>query len=362
MRDDNIRIKRHFSIVGHGPDTVEIRHGVWNPVSYLLNDESKTGNLFSLLQRLDGTATPAALAREVGLPREQVEDVIDHLDNLGILESGPSNALDYYLNDIMSATLATFGVEEPLLRAPRSIILIGDTSITDQVGKLLREIDPEMEIAPADERATRIISDNDISWLFEGLDFHEKMQAFDSWKNSFVLLACTVINPLQCKVLNRIALEHGFPWMHAAIDGPFLLIGPTFVPRRSACYECFEQRIIMNLRNAASYVGYKEALVKHRIKHGVMPIEPMLRAILASHTAMEIVNFTKTSFSFVVGKALSIFLPTMEFTYNEVLRIPGCPSCSPLSERDDSELYFDMTTLMNGNKRAEETAPLLARG
>jgi len=341
MQDENLRIKRHFSIVAHGPDTVEIRHGVWNPVSFLLNDEAKTGNLFKLLHRMDGTATPAALARELGVPRDQVEGVIDHLDQLGILESGPSNALDYYLNSVVPAT---FGVEEP---APRAIVLMGEASLADQVSRLLREIDPEAEIAPADERATRIVFDDDISWLFDGMHFQERMQIFESWKDSFVLMACSVINPLHYKVLNRAAIAHGFPWMHAAIDGPFLLIGPTFVPRRSACYECFEQRVTMNLRNAASYVAYKEALVQHRIKRGEMPMEPMMRAMLASHAAMEIVNFTKTNYSFVVGKALSIFLPTMEFAYNEVLRVPGCPACSPLSERDDTELYFDITTLIN---------------
>jgi bacteriocin biosynthesis cyclodehydratase domain-containing protein len=345
MQDDNLRIKRHFSIVAHGPDTVEIRHGVWNPVSFLLNDESNTGNLFSLLQRLDGTTTPAALARELGVPREQVEGLIDHLDELGILESGPSNALDYYLNSVVPAT---FGGQEPVPRATRPIVLMGDASLAEQVGKLLQEIEPEAEITPAGERATRVVFDDDISWLFDGMDFHERMQIFESWKDSFVLIVCSVINPLHCKVLNRAALEHGFPWMHAAIDGPFLLIGPTFVPRRSACYECFEQRVTMNLRNAASYVAYKEALVNHRIKRGKMPMEPMLRTMLASHAAMEIVNFTKTNYSFVVGKVLSIFLPTMEFTYNEVLRVPSCPACSPLSERDDTELYFDMTTLING--------------
>jgi len=179
------------------------------------------------------------------------------------------------------------------------------------------------------------------------MEFQDKIQVFESLRDSFVLMACSVINPLRYKVLNRAALEHGFPWMHAAIDGPFLLIGPTFVPKRSACYECFEQRVIMNLRNAASYVAYKGALVRHQVKGERMPMQPLLGAMLASHAAMEIANFTHTNYSFVVGKVLSIFVPTMEFTYNEVLRVPSCPACSPLGERDDTELYFDVTTLIN---------------
>jgi len=341
--EKNLRIKRHFAVVAHGPDTVEIRHGIWNPVSFIVNDESKTGNLFRVLQRLDGTTAPAALARELGVAREHVEGLIDHLDQLGVLESGPSNALDYYLDNVPGGARA-----DQMLGPPpaRPIVLLGDASLASQIGLLLGNIDPDIQIAPADEGAARVVFDDDVSWIFDGIAFHERVQALEAWKNSFVVMASSVINPLHDMVLNRAALEHGFPWLHAAIDGPFLLIGPMFVPRRSACYECFEQRVTMNLRDGASYIAYKEALVRNSVTRGRMPIEPMLHALLAAHAAIEIVNFSKTSYSFVVGKVLSIFLPTMEFTYNEVLRLPGCPACGPLSERDDTELYFDVTTLI----------------
>lgn len=338
--DRNVRIKRQFSLVAHGPDTVELRHGVWNPVSFLLNDESKTGNLFRLLQRLDGNQTPAALARELGLPREQVEAVIDHVDQLGVLESGAENLLDYYLDSVVP----TLAAAKP--PTPRRIILMGEASIIEAVERQIKEVHPGADIVPADAGARRVVFTDDISWMFDGAEFHDRMQAFASWKDSFVLLASSVINPLHHKVLNRASLEYGFPWIHAAIDGPFLLIGPCFVPRRSSCYECFERRVTMNLRDGASYVAYKEALATRQIKHGQMPIDPMLRAMLVSHTAMEVVNFVATGASFVLGKCLSIFLPTMEFAYNEVLRVPGCPACSPLAERDDTELYFNMATLI----------------
>lgn len=341
----NLRIRRHYALVAHGPDTVEIRHGVWNPVSFVLNDESESGNLYRVLQRLDGTATPAGLARELGVPREEVEGLIDHLDGLGVLESGPSSALDYYLDNVQ---LGSFGIDVPRAQDTRRIVVMGEPSLADSVGELLRQVEPNATIVAADDRHRRIVCDDDVSWLFDGIRFHEQMQVFETWKDSFVLMASSVINPLHYKVLNRAALEHGFPWMHAAIDGPFLLIGPIFVPHRSACYECFEQRITMNLRDAASYVAYKDALVKRQIKSGTMPIASMLRALIASHSAMEIVNFTRTNYSFVLGKVLAIFLPTMEFTYNEVLRVPGCPACGSLSERDDTELYFDVATLIEG--------------
>jgi thiazole/oxazole-forming peptide maturase SagC family component len=157
-----------------------------------------------------------------------------------------------------------------------------------------------------------------------------------------------IINPIQLRILNRVVLEHRVPWIHAALDGPFLFVGPTFVPHRSPCYECFETRVMMNLRENASYQRYKQTLVKGGIKNGELPsIEPALVGLLASHTALEALNFALTDRAFTVGKVLAIYLPTMEFTFNEVFRVPSCKACSPVAERDDKELYFDLRALIH---------------
>ena len=63
-----------------------------------------------------------------------------------------------------------------------------------------------------------------------------------------------------------------------------------------------------------------------------------------------------TGSDFTVGKALSVFLPTLEFSFNEVLRVPGCPACSPMTEQYEQGLYFDLkgyvNTIYNGNGTA----------
>ena len=43
------RIRRHFSVIGHSDDVVEVRHGVWNPVSHTLRDDSGSGSLFRIV-------------------------------------------------------------------------------------------------------------------------------------------------------------------------------------------------------------------------------------------------------------------------------------------------------------------------
>ena len=108
---------------------------------------------------------------------------------------------------------------------------------------------------------------------------------------------------------------------------------------------------MMNLRESASYQSYKRALVERQVREGVLPVEPAIVGMLASHTSFEALNYMLTGSSVTVNKVLGIYLPTMEVTYNEVLRSPVCSACSSSPERDDAELYFDMSRLMPAEAR-----------
>lgn len=343
MQDSqHLRIKPYYSIIAHGADVVELRHGVWNPVSFTLSDDSGSGVLYRLLKRLDGSASPAVVAREEQVSRDEVEDLIDELDRLGVIESGPSSALDYYLDNLAPTIV---GQSTP---APRPVRLLGDKALSAAIAEQLRgsEFPVEVTQVEADDPRAKVVADSDRSWLFDGHDMQERLLPFEGWSDSLVVLASTIINPLEFKALNRASLEYGFPWMHVALDGPFLLIGPTFVPRRHGCYECFETRVTMNLRQERAYQAYKNALVERELALGKLPLEPILINLVAAHAALEIGNYVAAGYDFTVGKCMSLFLPTMEFAFNEVLRVPNCPACSPVSERDDKELYFDLRTVI----------------
>ncbi len=340
----NFRIKRHYSIVAHTPNVVELRYGVWNPISYTLTDEEESGHLFRLLSLLDGTLSASEIARAEKIPQADVEALLDHLIELGVAESGSSSSLDYYLDQIIPTLRNADGNSGE----GRPVVLIGDQDLCSEIERYLRQTLRHVELAipPADDPRIAALQRSDTLWLQNGIEFQEKVTLFEPWRNHFLIYAAKIINPVLLRALNRISLEHGIPWIHAALDGPFVFVGPIFVPHRSACYECFETRVIMNLRESTSYQAYKRALVERHIRYGQLPLEPVLAGVLASHTAIESLNFILTENSFTVGKVLAIYLPTMEFTFNEVLRVPGCAACGSSPERDDKELYFDMRALI----------------
>jgi bacteriocin biosynthesis cyclodehydratase domain-containing protein len=331
------RIRRHFSVIGHSDDVVEVRHGVWNPVSHTLRDDSGSGNLFRIIGGLDGTATPAELAARYGIPASDVQAVVDRLDQLGVIETEPTSAIDHYLQG--SGSVLVRGAAEPAPRLP--LTLLGDPGLANAVETLLDpDLGPVRHAGPGDP-AWDALTDPDQSWLSDGLRFSERLEEFRGWAEGFTVYIGSTIDPPRLTALNRVALGLSMPWLHAVLDGPFLLVGPTFVPMRTSCYECFEQRVVMNLREGAGYQRYKQALATARVVAGEDPVQPPVGSILAGHAALETLNYVTTRTSFTVNKVLAIYLPTMELVFNDVPRLPGCRACGPVAERDDQELYFD---------------------
>ncbi|MDF0602558.1 TOMM precursor leader peptide-binding protein [Psychromarinibacter sp. C21-152] len=340
----NKRIKASFLVVPHGPDAVELRSGIWNPVSYLLEDSAGSGQLYTLLRQLDGTASPAEIAKRNGVSRAEVEGLIDHLTGLGAIETGAATAMDFYAETMIPSLSMSPSAEAD----PRPVHLLGDAELTSEIARCLAPMPPGDPAQTAlVERLTALLDGSDFGWLEDGLRLSETVAPFAPLKDSLLVEAAAVVHPLRARALNRICLAHGIPWMHVAVDGPFLLIGPLFDAQAGgACYECLETRIMMNMRERESYLRYKRALAQGDVGTGPAPLVTAVQAVLASYAALELLNFRLTGNGFTKGKVMSVYLPTMEIAFNEVLPLSGCPACGSSPERDDTQLYFDMRALL----------------
>lgn len=341
------RLKRHFSVVAHSPDVVELRHGTWNPVSFTLSDDGRTGALLRVIGRLNGTATAREIAATERVPEAQVEALLAELGRLGALEEGPHHALDYYL-DYVIPNLAPYGQRRRAEAIP--VVLLGDKDITGEIERVLAASAAagDVRVERTDPALWDLVERGARTWWTDPLAFEEEAEAFAPLRERLAVVAGTMLNPLELRAFNRVSLHHRIPWIQASVDGPFLLVGPTFLPYRTACWDCMETRVEMNLREGAVYQSYKRALAEGRATGATGPLDAVLSAMLGSYAAFEALNFALTGSSFMTGKMLAVYLPTMEFTFNEVLRLPGCQACGPSPESDDRELYFELRALLDG--------------
>lgn len=334
QQSKNVRIKPSFSVIAHDADTVELRHGVWNVRSYTLIDHARTGRLFNLLSGLDGTTSRADVAKANGVTRAEVEALVDHLDQLGVISHAPETALDGYLESTGSYTAET--------PATPTVVLGSGPLAAATVRVLATSAPGGVEAAGEDDPLHRELLNADPTALEDGLEFERFVERFEPWRGKLLVHVAEAPHPLRLSVLNRVALALRTPWIQAAIDGPMVLIGPSFFPPTSACFACFETRVLMNLRETAAYQRYKDALVRQTIRVGEPPTLDALRALVAGHVGLEALNLATTGSTTTLGKVLGIYVPTMEIAYSEVLRMPGCRACGPVVQREATELYFDV--------------------
>ena len=340
----NPRIRKNFSVVVHNPDLVEIKAGVWNVFSHVIEDESKGGKLFEIIKcLLDGANSPSQIAKENSIDRSVVEGVIDQLTQLGAIEYSASNAFDYYLDE-MAMMLKRPETQAAEKRLKRPVLLLGAGSFMNEVLRILgSSLEDQKQIQTLDPLS---LLNNHSEWTEDGLAFEKMLSLFEPWKDHFWIYIQETVNPVVSNSLNRIAFALQVSWLNVAIDGPFIFIGPLFKGGEGPCYNCFETRITMNLRERESYQKYKYALTKNQVHGGKIAEFSAVNSLAASLAAMEILNFSLTGSALTVKKALSIYIPTMEIVYNTVLQLSSCEICSTVIHREKQQLYFDIQTLL----------------
>lgn len=344
---NNPKIKSYYSIIIHSPDSIELRAGVWNPVSHYLEDDKKTGVLAELVKALDGTRSGGEIAKECGVKRNEVETLIDHLNSLGALDFGPAHIFDYYIDEVAPSLKSSATAID--LEPSQPILLLGDPHLCKMVDNLIHDsFDGRVQNTRILEESAYLPSLMESEdWLYDPLALEEKLEAFSAWKNHFVILAVRHINPNLASRLNRILYNLKISWLHMAVDGPFLFVGPLFAGGFGPCYDCFEKRCNMNLRDHHSYQKYKAALMKNQVfTPSFKSYEKILMQLISAHGVMAAMNFLLTGSSFIKNKVLSIYLPSMEISFVDVLRLSNCVTCGSVTKRDEHQLYFDSEALI----------------
>ena len=345
----NLRLKRNLSIICHNKDMVELRQGVFNTTSIYIEDDDKKGKLSEVLLYMNGEFKLSEIAKKVKISRVELEKLVDILLEKGVLEDRSSNLLDYYIE----SQLVVNNINNSLSKKyeKNEIVIFSNGKLSQKIIHSLAELevlnrDIVVQVINTDDKLYSIIFDKENLFHQDSELFYKSMESFENLKNKFVIFIQNNIDLLATEKLSYIANEIGCSYMMLSIDGPMLLIGPTVIPKRTACYKCFEKRIMMNLSRLDVYKNYKNALIANQVYEVNSFIEPVAANILISHGISEILNFIFTGSNFTLNKVLTIYLPTMELSFREILRLPNCEVCAPNNITSDSELHFELKKLI----------------
>jgi bacteriocin biosynthesis cyclodehydratase domain-containing protein len=125
--------------------------------------------------------------------------------------------------------------------------------------------------------------------------------------------------------VNSACLDHEVRWLRIAFEGRFGIVGPTIVPRQTACFTCY------NVRRASHDVGdeflaYRAILLRDGDPHegAVGPFTDLVAAQASLEAARLLTGFAPPA---TFGRFYTFEAGTPKVDAHEVLRVPRCPAC-----------------------------------
>lgn len=326
-----------LTMIPYSMDRVELRRGVWNAESTTLEDDEATGTLWPALDLLNQGLKPSEIISRVpGLTRSALDDIISHLTTIGALvqedtESGSSVKAArqvWVFSDeaALSGQIRRILDEEGL----QSVVIDNDTQPSSQLFASLR-LDESADELLMEQQALEVVSARETS------------------TDPFLIVALAQNNPAMLRALDLLARRAGLAWLHAVVDGPALYVGPFIIPGVTASYKTFEQRVAMNLRERQSYLSWMRAATADNVNIGTSAITASVRTLLAAHVAHEATNIARGGLYTTRNKVLSVYLPTMEIAFNDVLPMAKFDAASQFDAAPD--LYYDIREWLIGDER-----------
>jgi len=146
-------------------------------------------------------------------------------------------------------------------------------------------------------------------------------------KSDFSILALEQPNVRLSHFVNRFCIRHRKPWMIAAVDGNFGLVGPLFIPVHTACYNDYQ--VLADAATASQAMVRKHRqYLDRRPAASFFPGLPAYADIVSSWASLAVVNFLLRNTSFVLGRVTVIDFDSMAIETEDVLKMPRCPVCS----------------------------------
>lgn len=322
-----------ITLIPYSLDRVEIRKGVWNSDSTIIEDDDATGTLWPAIELLrKGTDHSQVIAQVDGLTSDSLTDLVNYLGSIGVL-----------LFDDPDSQASS---------AKRPVWILSDnTVLADTISGIISDNDIEVTILSEDSSPkASLFSSLHLDDLGDELKLErvsgELADVMTSCPDPVLVVALTQNNPALLRVLDQIARKAGLSWLHATVDGPALYVGPFVVPNRTVSYRTFEKRVAMNLREHASYLSWIRAYEEHTARSTSPLVDASTLHLLASLVANEVCKLATNGLATTRNKVLSIYLPTMEIAYNDILPMAVYDGDSQFSTASD--LYYDIRTWLGG--------------
>ncbi len=351
------KIPEYFDIVFLSPERLEFRSCT---VSFVLRGES-VAVLRKLLPYLEGKLTLEDIQQESGISAKDVRGIVEKLHQSGLLFDeeqtkgyGLPRPLQRWHQEeaiFFSRKVGYLERYEPLKKLQgSSVLLIGLGPIgTHVMASLLRSGIGSLKIVDNE----RIQYADLVAGFYSELDIGElrteaakqrvaqfahhthveacamqiqDIQETDLIRNADLVVLCPDrMAPHAHRLVNKACLQDSGSWISARLDGDSAEVGPMVIPRKTACFVCYELRMKSNIDDLEAYLAFERHLETPTQGYGALASFPQ---VIAGYLSLEVTRML-TGFEqpITLGAVLSIDFLECRTSVNHVLRVPDCPVC-----------------------------------
>lgn len=267
--------------------------------------------LLALAPLMDGKRDVAALARDSGQREEDVRDVVD-----GLLA-------DKLVEDAAADEPAPPGADPAQLRA-WSAMTHRPNAAQRRIATARVLVLGEGEVA---EHAARALS---------ALGVAHVARAGEPAGHDHALVCADAPDAPLFDAANERALAAGIPATYAFLDGVEATLGPTVIPKQSACWRCYDLRAIGAHPNPERWMAAR-ALARPAVAR--LASWPVVVGAWAAQAAL--VAVAGAGLPPLAGHVSRVDLLTLQARRHRVLRIPRCPACSGADVPDIDRYVLD---------------------
>lgn len=267
--------------------------------------------LLAVAPLLDGTRELSALAKEAGIAEADVRDVVDGLVADKLVEDAAQDEPLAVPGDPAQVRAWSLLTHRPHAAHNRAVdaryLVLGEGQVAEHATRALAALGAQR----VDARGAPSGHDH-------------------------VLVCADEPDARAFAAANEAALAAGVVATYAFLDGGEATIGPTVVPKQTACWRCYDLRVLGAHPNPERWMAARGATRPPVPRFGTWPI-----IVAASAAQAAFVAASGASVPPLAGHVTRLDLLTLQATRHRVLRIPRCPACSAADLPDIDRYALD---------------------
>lgn len=346
MAKKNIKLYDNVSIFFSSDDEIRFRKGIWNfeEASLTLddlNDNMKEVITFIANELLDDKFISFDdIVKKFSLDENNsnlLNDIISSLIANRFLEyDDKKNNMQNILYELIGEYFYDIP-DESKIEKNKIMFITDNDRLKDYALLVSKDIYINADMMSADD-----IKKIEKSNLTDTTDAIENIEIKKELLKLFCNISCVVISIEKPRLnllrnINRLLLDKSIPIIISILDGPFLNI-TTIKGKETACYECFENRVIARNESLSVYNKFVKQTMKFKIKNKRTYITPILQSF-TSIALYEAFLFAAIGKCKLAGRVINVYIPSIEIQVQDLLRVPFCPACGHISKAKYNEMY-----------------------